>query len=531
LSLFEQSASTDNNKADLSHVGQPAATDAKGHRWPPEHRYSPDKSYPEARLWLCVRLPYLAIEAVDSQSEPTLVSAEDGGRAVVYACNPKAIDAGIYPGMALTAALALLPTVSVCVRDSAAEERLLERLAQLLTRYTPVVCTSNDGMGGGVLFLEIAASLRLFGGVENIERCVLQDLHSEQLRVFTSVAPFARAALWLAHAGRSLHCYARVELRSMLGSLPVSVTGWPESIQKRLRHMGVQTLNECLRLPRDGFARRIGRQCLLELDEALGGQPEVYQPWKAPVSFQDVVDLGGEVRSLTQISQVAEQMLQRLRQFLLKRQLYADSLQLKLLHFDRPPGLIDLSLREPVCSVEHLQELLQLKLERLQLQAPVTALTLTAATAAMRPDISVGLLPGSAESDDARLVQLLDRLRARLGGASVYGMSLEADHRPELAWSAVDVTAGRAAHSLLGTMVGRKRPLWLLRRPVQLRVRQGRPEYRGCLSFGADCERIETGWWDDLSVRRKYYVVTGAEGHRWWVYRERHSWYLHGAFG
>ena len=47
-------------------------------------------------------------------------------------------------------------------------------------------------------------------------------------------------------------------------------------------------------------------------------------------------------------------------------------------------------------------------------------------------------------------------------------------------------------------------------------------------------ERIESGWWDGLDVRRDYFIAESTCHARYWIYRElpqARAWYLHGLFG
>ncbi|CAA0350282.1 Uncharacterised protein [Klebsiella pneumoniae] len=88
-----------------------------------------------------------------------------------------------------------------------------------------------------------------------------------------------------------------------------------------------------------------------------------------------------------------------------------------------------------------------------------------------------------------------------------------------------------------------ERPLWLLEKPIALLTRQHYPYYRGRLRLVSMPERIESGWWDDVLIKRDYFIAEGEKGERYWVYRERVSaskvnagdedarWYLHGLFG
>ncbi|WP_245453491.1 Y-family DNA polymerase, partial [Aquibium carbonis] len=71
-------------------------------------------------------------------------------------------------GMGIADARAMHPTLEVIEADPAAEERLLEGLADWCDRYTPLVAL--DGRDG--LNLDITGCAHLFGG----ERAMLDDL-------------------------------------------------------------------------------------------------------------------------------------------------------------------------------------------------------------------------------------------------------------------------------------------------------------------------------------------------------------------
>ena len=77
------------------------------------------------------------------------------------------------------------------------------------------------------------------------------------------------------------------------------------------------------------------------------------------------------------------------------------------------------------------------------------------------------------------------------------------------------------------------RPLFLLEKPEQLVLRNGKLYHRKSIEIISGPERIETYWWSGTDVRRDYYVALEQNGSRLWIYRERSgekNWYLHGYF-
>jgi len=132
------------------------------------------------------------------------------------------------------------------------------------------------------------------------------------------------------------------------------------------------------------------------------------------------------------------------------------------------------------------------------------------------------------------IVQLAERLIARIGEQSVHSMTMVAEHRPEYAWRTQNPLSDWSATTLAARR-HLKRPLWMLPEPTLLSADSGYPLHRGCrLAFLDGPERLETGWWDDDSISRDYYTAVDAAGMHLWVFRNRRqtpSWYLHGFFG
>jgi protein ImuB len=184
-------------------------------------------------------------------------------------------------------------------------------------------------------------------------------------------------------------------------------------------------------------------------------------------------------------------------------------------------------------------ELTRTRLERIELPAPVHALTL-------RADDLPPLCPlhhdlfDTHRGEELDWPRLAERLRARLGDEALRGLRCVADHRPARAWrfaTAVETPARplanptrsvsqrkRSAETALVINTG-MRPFWLLGKPIVLR---GAPA-----QILAGPERIESGWWDDHDKRRDYYVIETTRGQRAWAFVPAGSvtqWTLHGWF-
>lgn len=386
------------------------------------------------------------------------------------------------------------------------------------------------------LLLEVRGSLKLLGGLAAIERKIEVELGARGLAFGLCAAPTARGALWLARYGAADHVTAVEQLPGRLGALPVSVTGWPESVLELLGELGVRSIGACLRLPRDGFARRVGVEYLHELDCALGKRADPRATFRALPELSVRLELPSETERFDILARAAERLAERMTDLLRTHQCQAQRFEVVIAHRDRAPTCEAVGLLEPVYQKQRLLEPLLARLERSSLPAPAVSLEIRAgALEPIAPGtdqlFEQGL--GSLRSIEAE-AELVERLRGRLGASGVHGLELVADHRPERGWSqSLERPFDCGVRSAGLSPWAQKRPLWLLAPALPLEEGLERLRCRGPLRVEPDPERIEGGWWDGCEVRRDYHAAATGQGERLWVYRDRTTgdWYLHGIFG
>ncbi len=503
---------------------------SRGARSPSPPEPPPSGAARPERLWLAVHLPRLAVEAAaDPMSgQPQVVIESRQSRARVVAAGPAAERLGIRAGLTLGAARALADHLEVVDRSPAAERERLEALAEWSDGLTPIKSIEPPDS----LLLEIKGSLKLFGGIERIKAHVAGELRRRGLSGRAAAAPTPLGALWLARGARS-DVPASENLPGRLGALPLEVTEWPEPIRRLLGEMGVATIGECLRLPRAGFARRVGRAYLHDLDRATGRCADPRAAFEAPPRFEHCVELPAETRSAAMLVEAVRRLLESLDMHLRARQLQAGSVELVLHHRDAPTTVHAFRPARPAHRAERLLTPLALGLERLALPGACTAVGLRAALEPLRLDAPDLFARGGdrAGSEEPAAV-LIENLRSRLGADGVHGLALVAEHRPEKVWAEVDAAAPGPARAAPVSPWIRGRPLWLLREPLPLEHALARFGFAGPLAFETGPERIEAGWWDGDDIRRDYFITAAASGERLWTYRDRPAghWYLHGIF-
>jgi protein ImuB len=490
------------------------------------------------RLWFCIWLPNLPLEACGSSDEALAIVEELNGIHRVLQVDPVAAAAGIMPGQSANAALALLPTLRLEERSRVREQQVLEALATWLERFSSFVNIADKN----VLLLEIAGSLRLFDGLLNLRQTISKGLGEKGFSAAMAIAPTPLAATWLAKTGRRACIRAEENLAPALRKLPLTCLDWPAGQRESLTGMGISTIGDCLRLPREGFARRFGAERLLDLDRALGHLPDPRDSWRAPERFSADYEMAEEQSDRDLLLQICHELLLSHEQFLLARQLGTQRLCLSFFHLKSAATELRLGSAFADRSAERWFDLLTIRFESVRLPEAVIAVRLRSGLSQPLQVETARLCFDNKGFDNKAgslrqrfsIAQLAERLVARIGDHSVNVLAMVAEHRPEYAfsvqsplsdWSTSTLTAGDDI----------ERPLWMLPKPALLLLDGAYPLHKGCrLTLLDGPERLETGWWDDQGISRDYYTAVNGEGMRLWVFRNRQrtpNWYLHGLFG
>ena len=412
---------------------------------------------------------------------------------------------------------------------------MLQRLALCAQQFTPLVSIEP----ANALLLEIKGSVKLFGSLAALHESIDAAWMRFSLRAHSAAAPATLAALWLARAGKRACIEDPGQLAGELAQLPIACTSWNPAWLQTLSAMGVTRMGELLRLPRSGVSRRLGPAAVLDLDIALARQAAPRRAFVPRERFRERCDFETEIATVVYLQKALEPLVERCARFLRERQAGVQTVQLKLRHRVLPATRVRVSWASVTSERRRLADVLNEKLHRLELAAPVRGMELESGSLQPLPpdslDVFAGLRAGGKRAAGA-VPQLVERLRARLGEAAVYGVVPVAEHRPEAAWQRVHephLGAVRPGGVCTGGVIAADvpRPVWLLDRPLLLSTSLQRLLDEG-LILEQGPERIESGWWDGKGVARDYYTARQTRGARWWVFQERRSrsWYLHGVF-
>ncbi|HET6655706.1 MAG TPA: DNA polymerase Y family protein [Gammaproteobacteria bacterium] len=468
-------------------------------------------------LWAAIYLPALPLESLGERADtavPVAVIDGDTPQAPLVALSDGARDAGLHEGMIAGAASARISGLLLRVREPAREATLLDRLAAWGEGFTSLVSPEPPA----ALLLDIGGSLKLFGGAEALRERLQAELEDQGHAAQLALAPTPRAALWLARAGTAGSVTDSRRIAGRLGTLPLTALQLPERTVRDFERLGVRTVREAFRLPRDGLARRFDPALLRDWDRALGHLPEARRHWQAERKFTAERELPIALRETARLEPFIDDLLADLAIALRRHDAGIDRLTLSFEHPRLPSTPVTLRLLTISRDLAHMQRLTRIRLERLRLPDGVTTIRLHSGP--FRPIVAstTALLEARSEQP-AKQAALLETLRARLGRHAVCSLAPAADPRPEYAWQRVE--PGMARHADRPA----RRPAWLLQ------TRQPLHEIKG-IQLISGPERIEAGWWSEDAIGRDYYVARTASGARLWIYREHETrrWFLHGYF-
>jgi len=477
--------------------------------------------------WMYLRFPdmylhSLMTEGADADHPCVLLSEKQQ----VLQLTPSARNSGIQPGMSLASALLLCPALKIHTRDENYEKQLLTQRSLWACHYSALICP--DSPQG--LWLETGSMLRLFGGLKNYWLRIEEDCQKHCWPVHIATAHTPLAARWLALSGRGQPTLDTANLKVLLDQLSLEDIELPPQQLLALQRLGISTLAELRRLPLAETGRRISPDLMLQLQQLDGARHFPMTPFSPPLSFSDTAAFSHEVEYRNGLFFPLSRLVNSLSGFLHHHQLSVRWLDVSVQHRSQPQTQWQFHFARPEYRYNELLQLCRYQLERQQLNAPATALTLTAERFSQR-DIEQTRLhasgsgqSASAQSDSGQRhrIDLLNRLHSRLNEDQIHKLQTTGDPRPEFAWQRV--SSVRDHQASMPFRAGHW-PLWLLTKPIAIPEPDLTPDtvIRGPL-------RIDSGWWESSQIRRDYYQLFDHQQLLWVFRNDRGAWFLHGYF-
>lgn len=482
---------------------------------------------------------------------PFALIAESANRLLVQAANVRARREGVRADMALADARAICPHLLTRPAEPLAEAKLIEALARLMERASPMVAID----GGDGIFLDTTGVSHLFGGETAMLGKLAGWIERLGFTVRLALADTPGAAWALAHYGGPFTLVEPGANGAALSPLPVAALRIGDEAAELSQRLGLTTIGALYPLPRRTFAARFGLAAVTRLEQALGelDEPLNFRRFEAPLretlSFAEPIARTEDVEGAFAI--VIERLCVRLER-------EGKGVRLAHLAFERVDSTrqtFAISTARPSRSPRSLLRLLRDRLDGLDAGFGIERVTAEAERCEPLPAEQVEALGeqeglGDSELAASELVasELVDRLVNRFGHERVLCFVPAESHLPERGFVVFSTAAPPAQSPWIAPPIARPSRLLARPEPVAESAEAMPPatiDWRGrrlAVTPLAGPERIEPEWWhDDPAWRlgaRDYWWMRSACGRQLWLFRTgdaacgaRSRWFLHGLGG
>lgn len=219
--------------------------------------------------------------------EPAALAPLPGSRPAIGAVTATAEAQGVRPGMLLSEALGMCPSLVLVEQDAATVELLWEEILRSLENEGFAV----EPAGPGCLYLDTRAVERLYGGVKGVLDRALAAIGSGwDARAGAAERKFtALAAASIARAGQAL-VVSDEETPTFLAPLPLSVLPLERERHDELIGLGVRTVGELAALRGAAAAERFGKDGREAWGLARGGGRSRLRPRRPPAEIMERIE-------------------------------------------------------------------------------------------------------------------------------------------------------------------------------------------------------------------------------------------------
>lgn len=463
----------------------------------------------------------------------------------------RAAKCGLKRGISLADARACFPNLAVAEVNPPADAALLDQLAALCDRFSPMV--SRDRADG--LILDITGCAHLFHGEAKLQALLIARLERAGLHVRCSIAGTPDAARALARFSQVSIVQAG-EDEAVVQRLPIAaISDLSSDAHLALSRAGLKTIKAVAERPMAALAARFGEDFVTKLVRTLGRENVRITPLRALPPVIAERQFAEPMTQTDAIEDILRDLLEITAQMMEERGEGGRSIEAR---FFRSDGAIRVLKIETGRPTRNTKDVLRLFQERLQsLTDPIDpgfgfdairlCVLVTEPLSLLQPGFH-----GDTQSHE-EIAQLIDCLTTRFGKERVLRFLPRETYSPERA--AQLVPASNLKTGVSDCLKQKRdepplRPLHLFDPPQPIEavaeVPDGPPRrfrWRRVLHDVAAAEgpeRISPEWWRAPSndVARDYYRVEDRHGGRFWIFRKglyddakkSPRWFIHGLF-
>lgn len=505
------------------------------------------KNTTDSRLWLAIRFADLPLNVlgVDSSSTQAIVVTE---KQRVVCINSVAKAAGVKYDMDITTAK-LLSDCKDLERDRELEQQALEQLSEQLYQFTPYietyVCATIPHAG---LLLEVSSCLQLFSGITLLCNRIVNYFRNTLFGFDIGLSHTAKGAWLLSYAPYEISGDENKELFcERLKTLPVHLLYDYPDVVEGLRKTGFDTLGDIARQidaqTISSIKKRFGVEFANHICDIFGIEQNFQQGslfakpvtnYLPPEFFIETLQFDYPVSLVGQLQHPMELMLQKLSDYLRKRQLQTQNIEWVISDIYRNKDAIHVQADSPQSEGKLFYQLTYIQLEQKQLPFDIDTLELHCIHTAPLQNRTQSLDFNKTNRADRRshnFATTAAKLKARLGDDAIFKLSYCDSHIPEHTNTQISL-AEKCNQDLPTLHRVALRPTWLLASPMLIETRQQGLYWRGYLTLLVGPERIQGNWWKKPTAR-DYFLAQRHDNVRLWIFLDLHKqhWFVHGIFG
>lgn len=476
---------------------------------------------------------------------PFALKGLDGRRRVLTAVDDQARRHGLYIGMPVAKAQALVEDLVLKDADPAEDAAALDRLALwALRKFSPLVAPDPpDG-----LVIDTTGADHLKGGEDAMLEGMIKALQDYGVAARAAIGDSWGAAHALARFVADRYVIAPgTESAAQVRRLPLQALRLPAPLIETLLTLGFRSIADLSSQPRAPLTLRFGSDLGRRIDQALGREQELLDPVRLPELVEVARAFAEPIGAAETIARYIGKLTVQLCDRLENAGLGARRIDLLCYRTDNHIAAAFVAMARPVRDVKKLTRLLCDKIETLDPGFGIDRMTLTATAA--EPLLPKQLISQLGEAEEADVSTLFDVLANRAGASKLYRLAPVTSDVPERSVKKVEPLAkdtGGGWHSRW------PRPARLYSPPEEIQTVALLPDHppktftwrgtRHRVRAADGPERVFGEWWRrpvEQAAIRDYFRVEVDNGERYWIYRAGNGedmgtgsqrWYLHGIF-
>ena len=504
-------------------------------------------------MWLSIRFAQLPLEALEIKKGASPQAVIENS--LIVCANQAAIQQGVKINQSLSTTYTLSSEIEIYERNLSQEKQRLINMALLVYTYTPSVTIENDK----ILLAEIASSLKLYDGLDNLLASLIAELEQENISYQLGIGDTPKTAELLSYCSldvslsfwtKHTQTFDKKLLQNELSKLPIDLLSISSKNIQQLHSVGIKNLSGLRELPFSSIRKRFGRD-LSEYLLKLSGQQADPKTYITPrESFYEKIELIDVIHHRLGLLFPIKRLLSSLCRFLSVKQKNTQSLHWQLFDSEKNRIGFDVLISDSQINLQTYLELTLLNLEGYTLHAPIEAISLTADKLSELIGETKNLFEQSETFRED--ISFVNKIRAKLGNNSCKELQQINEHLPELSTqqsnkihssnaqtnkemprniSDVYVLPTDERIKANPTLRSNTSPSWLFEKPQLIQLNRERLIWRGELRIISHKERIVSNWWKEETVR-DYFLAEHDSGVVYWIFFERvhKQWFIHGLY-